>query len=81
MGPGLGPTTKNALARPMARALFVAGPRPGPLSYVLCPVSSVLCPMSNVICHISYVLSYGLCPKSYVLWPMSYGQGMLLYAR
>ena len=75
MGPG--PATKSALARPMARAPFVAGPGPGPgpnfgpmaLSYVLCPMSYGLCPMSYVLCPMSYVL----CPMAYVPCPMSYG--------
>ena len=46
MGPGPGPATKTrALARPMAHALFVAGPEP--MSLVLWTLSYVLCPMSH----------------------------------
>ena len=51
-----------------ASMLFVAGPWPGPLSYVLRPMSYVLCPVSYVLCPMSYVL----CPMAYVLWPMAY---------
>ena len=72
MGPGPGPATKNALAWPMARALFVAGRARahvvGPMDPVLCPLSYVLCPMSYVLCP----MSYGLCPMSYGLWPVAY---------